>query len=361
MCYHLIFPFPQALEGNYKLFSGTVICESNLCCVFFVQVFELVSAELCLETVQLLTREQTKVILEEIAGKTGIKWIEGSEHFIMSGAFKQVEMSRIYLQQAVNQSGGITVFTAELEGKQLNPQKREENKSHSGGEENEEMNQIRPGGDDIQDKEDGHREEPNETQSNQGASVSPPEIQCFEVEPKFIKVFIRAHKVEINDIEAKYLVEIPRETKEGKISLIPKDKCSTEEYNKACDLFIDMYQQMTQIMKMERLTLKNEKSAVPARKKIQEISKTFPVLVELGKDKRHWELYGEEHDLEEALEFLEKEGIEIKREPKHDKRPRESPGSGDHEEAMDVDPPNFVTGVQSKDLLETFIGKWYHG
>lgn len=53
--------------------------------------------------------------------------------------------------------------------------------------------------------------------------------------------------------------------------------------------------------------------------------------------------------------------IEIKREPKRDKRPRESPGFGDHEEAMVDDPPNFVTGVQSKDLLETFIGKWYHG
>lgn len=319
------------------------------------------SAELCLETVQLLTREQTKVILEEIAGVTGVKWIEGSEHFTMSGAFKQVEMSRIYLQQAVNQSGGISVFTAEQEGKQLHPKKREKYKSHFGGEENEEMNQTSPGEDDIQDKEDGLREDPNKTQSNQVASVSPPEIQCFEVEPKFINVFIKAHKAEMNDIEAKYHVEIPRETKEGKISLIPKDECSTEEYNKACDLFIDLYQQMTQIMKMERLSLKNEKNAIPARQKIQEISKKFPVLVELGKDRRHWELYGEEHDLEEALEFLEKEGIGIKREPKHDKRPRESQGSGDHEEAMDVDPPNFLTGIQTKNLLETFIGKWYHG
>ena len=75
--------------------------------VFFLlfKMFELVSAELSLETVQLLTRGQTKTPLDEIAGKTGIKWIEVSETFTMSGDFKQVERSRTYLQQAINQSG----------------------------------------------------------------------------------------------------------------------------------------------------------------------------------------------------------------------------------------------------------------
>ncbi|KAL9974234.1 hypothetical protein ACROYT_G011249 [Oculina patagonica] len=74
------------------------------------EVFELVSAELCLETVELLTREQTITLLKEIAGKTGIEWIDSSECFIMPGAFKQVEMSRTYLQQALNQTSPIHRF-----------------------------------------------------------------------------------------------------------------------------------------------------------------------------------------------------------------------------------------------------------
>ena len=43
--------------------------------IFFplVKVFEPVSAELCLETVEILTRGQTKTLLDEIGGKTGIK------------------------------------------------------------------------------------------------------------------------------------------------------------------------------------------------------------------------------------------------------------------------------------------------
>ena len=56
-------------------------------------MFELVSAELCLEIVEILTRGQTKTLLDEIAGKTGIKWIETTETFTMSGDFKQVERS----------------------------------------------------------------------------------------------------------------------------------------------------------------------------------------------------------------------------------------------------------------------------
>ena len=71
---------------------------------------------------------------------------------------------------------------------------------------------------------------------------------------------------------------------------------------------------MTRVMKMERFSLKSEKNVVLARKKLLEMSKTFPVFVELTRDQKHWEVYGEEHDLEAALEFLKKEEIEIKRE-----------------------------------------------
>ena len=66
--------------------------------VFFpvMKVFELVSATLCLDTVKLLTSGQIKSLLGEIAGKTGIKWIEVPDSFTMSRAFKQVELNFLF-------------------------------------------------------------------------------------------------------------------------------------------------------------------------------------------------------------------------------------------------------------------------
>ena len=320
-----------------------------------VKVFELVSAELCLETVELLTREQTKTLLDEIAGKTGIKWIEVSETFTMSGDFKQVERSRTYLQQAINQSGGIAVFSG-LKRKMTQPQKHRENESQFGGDESDGgLNQTCTKAIAVRNGLHCQDQGPSKTESNCVEHVIPPVNHHFEVEPKFIKVFVKAHETELNSIEAKYHVKIPREAKDGKIRVAPDDACSTEEYDKACDLFIDLYQQMTQVMKMERFSLKSDKNIVPARKKILEMSKLFPVSVEVARDQKHWELYGEEHDLEAAFEFLRKEEIEIKREAGKDEGTEEFQESS-HDEEMDVDPSDSSTGFQSKDLIETYIG-----
>ena len=317
-----------------------------------VKVFELVSAELCLEIVEILTRGQTKTLLDEIAGKTGVKWIDTSETFTMSGDFKQVERSRTYLQQAINQSGGMAESSG-LKKKLRRPQNSDENESHYGGDEND--GGLNPSSTTAIALQNGvHRQdqETHKTQSDHAAYATAPVIQYFEVEPKFIKVFVKAHKTEVNQIEAEYPVKVPREAKGGKISLIPKDGCSCNEYDKACDLFIDFYQQMSLAMKMESFSLKSEKNVVRARSKIREMSKTFPVCVELSRDQKHWELYGEERHLEAALEFLRKEEIEIKRESGKENGAGEFQDSRHDEEAMDVDPP----GSQSKDPLETYIG-----
>ena len=233
------------------------------------------------------------------------------------------------------------------------PQKHDENESQFNGDENDGgLNQDSltaiavQNGVRLQDK------EPQKPQSSHVASVTPPVIQYFEVQPRFIKVFVKAHKTDLDEIEAEYHVEVPREAKGGRIGLIPKDGCSCNEYDKACDLFIDFYQQMSLAMKMESFSLKGEKNVVRARSKICEMSKTFPVCVELSREQKHWELYGEERHLEAALEFLRKEEIEIKRESGKENGAGEFQVSRHDKEAMDVDPP----GSQSKDPLETYIG-----
>jgi len=325
-------------------------------CFSLIKVFELVSAELCLETVELLTRGQTKTLLDEIAGKTGVQWIEVSETFTMSGGFKQVELSRTYLQQAVNQSGGLAALSG-LKRKITQHQKHDENDTQFRGDENDgSLNQASTTAVALQNGLHRLDQEPHKPQSSHAASVTRPVIQYFEVEPKFINVFVKAHKIKVDEIEAEYHVGVPREAKGGKISIIPKDGCSVEEYEKACDLFIDLYQEMTQAMKMERFSLKYERNVVPARHKIHEMSKTFPVCVEVSRNQKQWELYGEERHLEAALEFLRKEGIEIKRGSGKDKSAGEFQESSHNEEEMDVDPPDSSRGFQSSDLLETNIG-----
>ena len=323
----------------------------------FVKVFELVSAELCLETVEILSRGQTKTLLYKISDKTGIKWIEHSETFTMSGDFKQVELSRTYLQQAIHQSGGITVFSG-LKRKMAQPQKHYKKESQFGDDESDGvLNQSSTTAIAVRNGVHLQDQGPKRIESSHVTSGTLPVIQYFEVEPKFIKVFVKAHKTEVDAIEAEYHVVVPRETKRGKISLIPKDGCSREEYDKACDLFIGLYQKMTQAMKMERFSLTSEKKVLGARKKIQEMSKNFPILVEAAKDQKHWQLFGDERHLEAALEFLIKEGIEIKRESGKDKGTGEFQVSNHDEEAIGVDPPDSSRGLQNKDTLETYIGK----
>jgi len=336
-----------------------VQCGSSLHQGFFplIKVFELVSADICLETVELLTHGQTKTLLDEIAGKTGIKWIEVSDTFTMSGGFKQVERSRTYLQQAVNQSDELAVFR-DLKRKMTQPQRHYENESQLGGDEYDGgLDQASTTAIALQNRLHRLDQGPQKPQSRHVASVTTPVIQNFEVQPKVIKVFFKAHKTEVDEIEAQYHVWVAREAKGNEISLIPKHGCSGEDYEIACDLFIDLYQQMILSMRMERFSLKNEKN-VRDRNKIHEMSKTFPVCVDLLRGQRHWELYGEERHLEAALEFLRKEGIEINRESGKAKSAAESPVSRhdeDDEEAIDVDPPDSSKGSSSKDPLETYL------
>ena len=136
------------------------------------------------------------------------------------------------------------------------------------------------------------------------------------MEPKIFTVFVKARKIEVSDVETKYHVNILREIIGacGQVSLIPKDTCSPEEYNTACDVFIELYQQLMQALSVERFWLKSGSSAIIALKKVREMRRQFPVLLEEGEDLTNWYLYGEKQHLEEALKFLENEKVEIKRE-----------------------------------------------
>ena len=69
----------------------------------------MVSAKLCLEFVEYLSRKKTRALLKDMKARTGVGWIESSESFIMSGTFKQVEEAHSFLQENASQSYGIVV------------------------------------------------------------------------------------------------------------------------------------------------------------------------------------------------------------------------------------------------------------
>ena len=318
----------------------------------------MVSAELCLEFVESISHEQTQNLLKDIAAKTGIKWIESAHTFIMSGTFKQVEESRAFLQQGINQSNGVVVLN-NVRGEEIRSQSREESESRLDdevgheGEANQDSAMLVAGIEAIRPE-----ERTNETHSDcTSSSPHSPEMVSFEVESKIAKALIKIHKEELDDIEAKQKVEIPRQPEGKKFSLKPKKGCSAEEFDEACNLFIDLYQKMYQLVKMERFPLKSEKTVVRSREEIAMAVKKFPIWIEVSKDRKQWEMYGEASHIEEALKYLEQEGVEIKRETEmamdEDGRRR----TKQNEEDMDVDPSDYSRDNKSPgNPLVTYVG-----
>lgn len=161
---------------------------------------------------------------------------------------------------------------------------------------------------------------------------------------------MRAHKKELEDIEIKYHVEILRKADGKIVSLKPKDSCTTEDYEQACNQFVSLYQNTYQQVQMQRFSLKTETNTIRARQTISKMSKQFPVSVQLvakSNQKRLWELYGEVNNIEEALRFLEEEGFEINREREDEKGRRKK--AKDVEDRMEVAlPETSRRGIEHK-------------
>ena len=144
------------------------------------------------------------------------------------------------------------------------------------------------------------------------------EVLPFEVQPKILQVLAQAHRKELDDIETQCRVTVPRAVTEGnQISLKFSDGCSAEDYEKACDAFITLYQKTTEIFKAERFSLSSGPSKVSARDAISRMLIEVPeVLIEKSRDQRHWELYGEAGHLQKALSYLKTAGVKIEMESK---------------------------------------------
>ena len=167
----------------------------------------------------------------------------------------------------------------------------------------------------------------------------------------------KVHGNELRDIEKAFHVAISRRVENKRIVVKAEAACSADHYEEACDRFIILYKSVHQKMRLVRFSLENGND-VKARQSIYEIGKKFPVLVEIGVDRKMWELYGEKDAVDHALQVLQQR-VKIKREtagPGNDKRKNgERTGSSEDEETMDVD-PLFGTSVTETPLV-TKIGR----
>ena len=95
-----------------------------------------------------------------------------------------------------------------------------------------------------------------DTHGDHMASSELLQILSFEIEPNIAKVFVKAYNKELEDIETKFHVEVAGdETKGSKLCLKPKEECSVNDYEEACDQFITLYQKMCQLKCVEMATV----------------------------------------------------------------------------------------------------------
>ncbi|XP_067055695.1 E3 ubiquitin-protein ligase TRIM56-like [Acropora muricata] len=149
---------------------------------------------------------------------------------------------------------------------------------------------------------------PNRTKESDFYQWSPSEshaikVLTFEVMPKILEVLSAAHKKELDDIGTHFRVTVPRVVTEGnQISLKPCDGCSAEDYDKACDAFINLYQKASEVFTAATVSLRSGPRKPDAREAISTMLKEFPeVLFERSKVHKRWEMYGEAGHLQKAL------------------------------------------------------------
>ena len=128
-------------------------------------------------------------------------------------------------------------------------------------------------------------------------------------------MFVKAHEDELRKIENDFKVKVSRYIDDGKVTVAPREHCTVEAFNKACEAFITLYQKVHQCMRLEQFLPKDKNSAARVRQRIREVGKTLPVLVEVLEDRKHWQVYGEESYVEKALNALENEKLISRKRP----------------------------------------------
>ena len=290
-------------------------------CVPIFKVFEVVTAELSVDYVNDLSREETAKLLEEVKAKIGLSWIKSAESFTISGTLRQIEEAHMVLEKGMYLANGIEVGSDHEMKNDAASQPRKNHVPQPLEDENDvemdvdQNHMALP----TRDQANGRPGRTEEWDTDQGAPSKSHsfEIQSFEVQPKIVKVIVKAHKKELDDIETEFRVVIPRKAEENEIALRPMDACSAEDYEKACHLFIALYQKTFQLFKVERFSIKGGPKKGDDRETMRRMGKEFPVLIEKSKDQKQWEIYGEAGHTEKALNFLKKEGVEIERESKN--------------------------------------------
>ena len=277
----------------------------------------------------------------EIESKIGLRWIESAESFVISGTLRQVEEAQQVLTKGVYLVNGNEMVSDDEIKNEEAPLPQEAGFPQASEERREVVQR-----DVNQESASPWLDRATDSHNDQG----PPsesrvfEVLTFEVQSKILKVLAGTHKKELDDIEEQCLVTVPRAIEGNQISLKPSDECCAEDYEKACNAFINLYQKTSEFFKAERFSLSSGTRKPDGRDAISRMLKEFPeVLIERSRDQKHWEMYGEAGHLQKALRYLKRIGVEIKMESKPYKDVSEQAGR-----AKSKGPERSLNGDQSE-------------
>ena len=185
-----------------------------------------------------------------------------------------------------------------------------------------------------------------------GTSVNFEDQECADMKPqqyetteKFFRLFVKAHDKEFQEIEHDHEIKIHRVVVDGKVTVEATKHCSTEKFFEGCEAFITLYQNVHKCMKLVEFAPRDQESPARVRKRIREVGKAQPLLIEVCEDRKHWKVYGEEIFVEKFLRDLQKEDL----------IDRTAPEAGAWcRDGTDEDDENF----ESDDQLEHMLGKY---
>ena len=231
------------------------------------------------------TREEIEHVLNKVRDETEIEFHDASEGFVLSGRFQQVKQSRDLLSHYLKdfQNSDLRSSTSD------DSDKKGRSVKHSAKGSSPTSN--------------------GEIGNSEWKESSDMEPQQYETTQKFFPLFVKAHGETLQKIESDFKIKVHREAVNDKVTVAPTGRCTVREFEKGCDAFITLYQDVHKRMKLEQFIPRDEESPARVRQRIRDMGKTHPILVEKCDDRKHWKVYGEDCFVEQFLSDLLKERL----------------------------------------------------
>ncbi|PFX27331.1 uncharacterized protein LOC111327799 [Stylophora pistillata] len=264
----IVFESPEVADGVLKhphMFGGKKV---DLRPYRNQEVFSHVTAFVSFDTI---SPQKSENLLKMVKDEVGVSWqVKGLDGFVLSGTINQLEIAHRYLQKYFLQRPHL-LFKEErmVQGK------------------------------------DAIKTLQNSAKNLKQVKKDPQEIveeRTFEVEPKFMKFFIRVHKEKLEQIEREYHLKIIWPENEPGVDIKPTSLAEETHYQEGCDAFIDLYQTIYHTMKRQVIDVRDIHDDGKIKEAIAFVESKHPVVIE--KAEGQLIIYSEDIHLKSSVKAL---------------------------------------------------------